>query len=279
MIRIPKDLSMIDENTRQRPSFFSNLISCFRISFYRDASKFPLTTGLLHVAGLSAILTAVVFWVLILPNYNHFRDTFIPTLTEFYTKAVHDGIFFEDGKVVYEDVGDYDYAAKVFESKLGIIVSTDGSVDEIPEEYAEVILFTGDKVFSGNSETKKKQDLPEERTSAREYIVSKLKANPTIMIIQGTQVFSLFFSTSALVVLIMSVIFYGLLGRKIPGLSFSGQISICCFAATPLFAGAAAIQGIAYQSIFWMIAGISLLLFAILAFLGTRELLLEDDAE
>ena len=268
---------MIDKYTGQRPNFFSNLISCFRISFYREASKFPLTTAFLHVAGLCAILTAVVFWVFILPNYNHFRDTYIPTLTEFYTNAVRDGIFFEDGKVAYEDVDDYTYAAKVFDNKLGIIVSTDGSADEIPEEYAEAILFTGDKVFAGNSDTKKELDLPEERTSAREYLVSELKVNPTIMIIQGTQVFSLFFSTSALMVLITSVIFYGLLGRNIPGLGFSGQISICCYAATPLFAGTAAILGITYPSIFWMIAGISLLLFIILAFLGTRGLLLEDN--
>ena len=269
---------MIEKYVGEQHGFFSNIISCFRISFYRDASKFPLTKAFLHVAGLSAILTAVAFWVFILPSYNQFKDTYIPALTEFYEKAIRDGIYFEDGKVAYEDVDDYIYAAKVFDSRLGIIVNTDGSADEVPEEYAEVILFTGDKVFSGNSETKRELDLPEERTSAKDHFIGKLAANPTIMIIQGTQVFSIFFSISALVVLVASAILYGLLGRNIPGLSFSGQISICCFAATPLFAGAVALQGIVYPEISWIISGISLFLFVILAILGTRGLLLEDNA-
>ena len=269
---------MISKSETVRLGFFSNLINSFRISFYRQAAGFPLTKAFLHVAGLTAILSITVV-LIFYHNYKEYKEVVLPGYQEFYEKGFPEDLYFEDGKVIYDAPSPYHYSAKVLGNKLGIIVDTSGSTEEIPEGYVEVILVTADKVFLGNSKKKSEINLPEERISAREFFIQIRQVNTTMLIAMGTQYFTMIFAAAAVVIGVLSVIIYITLGMKIHKLSFYGQLNICCFASTPFFAGALGIQGISHPYAVWTLLGVCSLLFILLAVLGTREFMTAGASE
>ena len=84
------------------------------------------------------------------------------------------------------------------------------------------------------------------------------------------------FALAAVIIAVSAVAIHVLLGKRDPGLGFKGQIAICCFASTPLFAGGVAIHGIGGFHAAWTVLGISSVIFILLAVLGTREFLTAD---
>ena len=254
--------------------FFSNLIGCFTLEFYRRAAKYPMTKAFIHVAVLCAVLAAVVVWIAVYPQYKIYEEQELPKLREFFEKSVDEGIYIEDGKVVYEDVKPHENSMTLQDRKIGVIIDPEGKTEEIPDGYFVVLLFSGEKVYSGGPEGKREfRNLPEEKTSARRWIMDNSLADPGTgrLVSAGTQIFTAFFALVAVIAGLFSLAIYGAFGRQVKGLGLAGQLNICVFAATPLIVGLIAATGVAKDWIMFLVLGITGGMFLLLAVLATMH--------
>jgi hypothetical protein len=262
----------IDKPEGARSGFFSNLIDSFRVSFYRKTAKLPLTQAFLHVAGLTAILAIAASWAL------HTREQeLVPHFVEFYQKGVPDDLYFADGKIEYDGPNPYVYSSEVLGGTIAMIIDTTGSTQEIPPEYSMAILITDEKMFHGDSVRKDEIKLPDERVKAKDFFIRQTgKQYLPVHLMRWANYFTTMFALAAVIIAVTAAAIHALLGRRDPKLGFKGQIVICCFASTPLFAGGVAIHGIGGFYAAWTVLGISSVLFILLAVLGTREFLAAD---
>jgi hypothetical protein len=257
-----------------KPGFFRNLLSSFSPSFYKNVPGMPLTNAFIHIAGLSVILATI----LVYKFYLDYSNIILPAYTGFYTNGIPDSLILDKGRIEYNGESPYTYSAKVFDRKLGIIIDTTEGKKNIPTDFAEAILVTKNKILIGNSGKTSEKILPDKRISAKDFFIETCHPNPTEFIMQGIQLFTLFFTCAVVVAGIFAAVLFAAVGRTIPGMTFGGQLAISCFATTSLFAGTLAIHGIKNPSLQTIILITSFLIFAILSFVATFNLLRAEGA-